>query len=1183
MRFGIGLILIGAAMMCAPYAAAQLEDFPAESQVYVLSDFRLAPRAATQFEFSHSGFKIAGYLGTSKVLHAIEDGFAVSEGDALRHFRVDPGGEVTLQGTYGAYPGERERSSEVSIPGATPERLLLKGHSVIHEFTYEHAFEGHEGVGMYRSEKLYDIQASGVRLRAGYTLSLEGVSGLSPIPARISSEGKDYLVVARFGGVGVVDCDADPPRIVSWTSAGGIVSELDYHDGYIYARMNIKGYPVASQKHTWTQDLIAVIDARNPETISRVNVVPLGDVIPEDRSDLRFDSNVHMRIVGNRIYYLSANPFDGMGGSLRNGDRWARVLDISDPVIPQIIVQAAMAPLPLLEGQSVMIDVGSNTALITTSEDALTHSAETSNPNWREAPWNFLYLDTTDPSDIRFIKEYPIGIGTPYRGRLLDMLKVGEEYYCVVGITDIVDETTEGIVNGKNTNARAIIRYDFSGEKPVPTWTRFTAAVTELDGDIVWHSYGSIITWADISDPTNPKFDYVRHDEDFGSTALGVQLGEFTGGERAPFLQTDPDYEAQWDWRIFRPSSPDPVRPPYHYELERNSTEAWLRSYRVDGLVESNVLVSELSLAPWLRNLWGQTPRYTGVLAISGRGEANAPSEAQLFDLSDPANPRIAGKVASRVQGGDAVFPFLFGYWLVFWTRGHSDGKVHRDLYDVSDLDNPRFVNSVASEVFDESLPPPSFGLHHDAAQTSWGYYRLPHLLRLSGARFNGTYNSLARPLYFHDARLVSYENPLSPRTVASSSIVGPQFHGRAFNGKYFLGVHGFIPGNRGLSNPGLEYGGPTNANTRYLLLEPTFIDFPAVQVYPAPVFHGVSWEGGRVRSEISMDKSPIATNWIYKRVGDEAWLDVSQERERLEPSEGAGQVYAGDLILEFEDNLTPFSRQAEIQVTASSPNAIEAFVVIRQDGIPMDVSPTDIAVHPSGGSVEVAVDIDGHPTVWHSAVEDAAGWCAIASEKSGQGDGSFIVAVDENTSGTPREASIRVWSDLGHEATVVITQRAYVPGELSVGPLVVRVDNDAQDASVFIANIGETPVSWNASILAASWVQIDETGSSVDGVDGRELALRIDENMADNQRRAVLSIQSEGENAQQFFVAIIQDGAETIIDVDDDGSLTATDIQMVINYLLGLEEYCNCADLDGNGRIDSIDVQLIINAVLEK
>ena len=52
------------------------------------------------------------------------------------------------------------------------------------------------------------------------------------------------------------------------------------------------------------------------------------------------------------------------------------------------------------------------------------------------------------------------------------------------------------------------------------------------------------------------------------------------------------------------------------------------------------------------------------------------------------------------------------------------------------------------------------------------------------------------------------------------------------------------------------------------------------------------------------------------------------------------------------------------------------------------------------------------------------------------------------------------------------------------------------------------------------------------------------------------------------------------ISDVNLSGKVDASDIQLVINRVLGIDTEWNC-DINNSGAVDAVDVQLVINAVL--
>ena len=61
------------------------------------------------------------------------------------------------------------------------------------------------------------------------------------------------------------------------------------------------------------------------------------------------------------------------------------------------------------------------------------------------------------------------------------------------------------------------------------------------------------------------------------------------------------------------------------------------------------------------------------------------------------------------------------------------------------------------------------------------------------------------------------------------------------------------------------------------------------------------------------------------------------------------------------------------------------------------------------------------------------------------------------------------------------------------------------------------------------------------------------------------------------------QGGKRLLADVTRDGTIDVSDVNMVVNIMLGRDEPVPAADVDGNGSVDVSDVNAIINIMLGK
>ncbi len=528
---------------------------------------------------------------------------------------------------------------------------------------------------------------------------------------------------------------------------------------------------------------------------------------------------------------------------------------------------------------------------------------------------------------------------------------------------------------------------------------------------------------------------------------------------------------------------------------------------------------------------------------------------------------------------------FVYADTLVVVYTGGNDAAAC-SIYDVSDLDNPRIISTRSDWLVRADTGYRDVGLPYaEEPDVDSRFYLAPELVRVEAQRLGAPTTHFLQDKFLSEYRMVDFKNPAIPSVVSTSTIVKPYFHfetgaHQTFNGKYMLGEY-----SRNYMSTRTK--GHHGKNADCILLEPTFIEFPEVQVYPSPDSFFVSWQGGTARSNMEMDKSTIATTWSANRIDDGSWLTMTKENAVVAPSSGDGRVDAGSLTLEYDVNPTPFTRTAQITVAAASPKAISVPIALQQEGLGMIVSPLEINAEPAGGDVVLTLDIANYPTRWYAVIEGDAPWVTMGdTSKTGEGNGSISLAISENTSGQPRIAMMRLWTDIGHEETVSVRQRSYVPGELTVNPTVIRSDSSQQLIDIEVINIGETSIEWTASISGGSWVNLVESPSStpVQSIiesDTHLLTLDVRENSMRSQRRGVLQIQPNDESLPAIFVPIVQEGLFSLTDTNRDGHVSAADIQVVINAVTNGDNSCDCADINGDGLVNALDIQAVINAVL--
>jgi len=157
--------------------------------------------------------------------------------------------------------------------------------------------------------------------------------------------------------------------------------------------------------------------------------------------------------------------------------------------------------------------------------------------------------------------------------------------------------------------------------------------------------------------------------------------------------------------------------------------------------------------------------------------------------------------------------------------------------------------------------------------------------------------------------------------------------------------------------------------------------------------------------------------------------------------------------------------------------------------------------------------------------------------------------------------------------ATVVVNvQHTPGPADLDVSTNLLVLTESSPSATFDIINLGELPLSWTVESDTAS-VTVDfasGTGEATITVTASDFAQDI---------TAILTV-TNGDDPTDVETVVVKTQLAAPGDVNGDGSIDATDVQLVINSALGIEVPWGC-DIDGDGFVNAVDVQLVINAAL--
>ncbi len=159
---------------------------------------------------------------------------------------------------------------------------------------------------------------------------------------------------------------------------------------------------------------------------------------------------------------------------------------------------------------------------------------------------------------------------------------------------------------------------------------------------------------------------------------------------------------------------------------------------------------------------------------------------------------------------------------------------------------------------------------------------------------------------------------------------------------------------------------------------------------------------------------------------------------------------------------------------------------------------------------------------------------------------------------------ALRNESDFSNEVTAVIGSCAY-----SISPSSGSYGKEAASGSVEIAT--GAGCMWTAA-SNAPWVSI--TGGT-SGIGSGVVNYLVQANSGSSVRSGTLTV------AGQNYTVTQTGGSQC--DLNGDGQVTAADVQILINALLGTGSCPGTCDLNHDGKIDAADLQLLTNVTLGK
>ena len=291
--------------------------------------------------------------------------------------------------------------------------------------------------------------------------------------------------------------------------------------------------------------------------------------------------------------------------------------------------------------------------------------------------------------------------------------------------------------------------------------------------------------------------------------------------------------------------------------------------------------------------------------------------------------------------------------------------------------------------------------------------------------------------------------------------------------------------------------------------------------------------------SPANQNVSSVAGTTVFSVTSNSDWTVNSNQTWCTVTSSGSGN---GTISANYSENTTGVQRVAAITVEVAGLTPV---VVTVTQGIPA----ATLAVSPSNQDVTSAAGTTSFSVTSNSGwiAESNQNWCSVTP--SGSATGTITANYEENTSLSPRIASITVTVAGLTPVIVTVTQEAATPFLLVTPP--------NQDVNC-IAGSTNFDINSNSSWTALSnqgWCTVTSSGNGTGS-----LIASYAENTLSTPRIAVITISANGVNPVN--VTVNQDGATAI--------LTVTPAVKHVDYLAGVTTFDVISNVDWTASSDA-------------
>ena len=247
------------------------------------------------------------------------------------------------------------------------------------------------------------------------------------------------------------------------------------------------------------------------------------------------------------------------------------------------------------------------------------------------------------------------------------------------------------------------------------------------------------------------------------------------------------------------------------------------------------------------------------------------------------------------------------------------------------------------------------------------------------------------------------------------------------------------------------------------------------------------------------------------------------------------------ELTLTVNRNTTAEERYDTILIAATNPEIQEqAFVYVLQKPLDpvLEIKPDSLSTKPlqfgsnsSAGSFSIESNL-----IW-TLTCDKEEWCHITSSKSGTGNGTVNISVDQNSLGAAGRDAVVTIHTSSLTKTVKIHQAA---GE---EPIIRIIPETIESTGLRYGNIGGTQsfqvqsnIEWSVKSGDVSWCHIETHDGT--GIGTKDINVAVDVNPAESKKReCVITISSSlgkkeitvyQDPGDKGYVRVVKDGTET-------------------------------------------------------